>query len=521
MLLSVCLSCVWQTYQKTLDAVQSLSAGLVITAIMSELYPIVDYYHGDLIQDRYHAMLGMIVGSACGLLLMVVLSRMSRRSEPSAEERMAVPSQIFVTGANRASVEEDLKNIKQALDTYYGLLRDGQGDKARIDLQTRVLEAGIAKLRRSVNGSSKFLTSSYQNKLGSHLTVLKQYLKALEDDMNNIRVEVGTEPPASPAVPGGSESSTVIRAPKPDHFLRMFENMETITDSLRNMADGKDTSPQFGHTFWLRPPLSRIYAASSRTRFAGGPSKDWGAAWTMNSSVGDSSHRKSINKDGAYLSPNIKPRRGAIAPENSPRSSTYQSADALRVHKPTFGGASERTPLFLSTQEIARKTPAIYIVAVILDSLLDGYLIGITYVANNRAGYILSAATCLEMFTIGLLFALELRSGMWQQPNSGPQKRFGTGTLVMLLLSPPFAIIGGSVLGCLIGAEVKDDHPYLWIGFACFAIVCIVFFVLHELLMAVMARPMDRGFGISMWLFAGIWTMWIVDKLIPLPDDDP
>ena len=141
------------------------------------------------------------------------------------------------------------------------------------------------------------------------------------------------------------------------------------------------------------------------------------------------------------------------------------------------------------------------VVPVVIDGIVDGFLVGSTSAISPRAGIILGVANMIEMGFLGLAVSLRI------QKCTGSSAWARNTALVM----PPLLMLGSSALGAASGSAARA-HPAAYIGFISFGIVALLYLVVNELL--VEAREAQAGkeyWWTAMVLFVGIYSVIVLD----------
>ena len=149
------------------------------------------------------------------------------------------------------------------------------------------------------------------------------------------------------------------------------------------------------------------------------------------------------------------------------------------------------------------------ILPVIVDSIVDGFLIGLSVALSPKAGYILAGANCLEMSFLGMALTVRV------------MKCTGSSELIrnLSIVSPPFVMLLASTLGALVGMIVLEHHIFFVI-FVSFGVVALLFLVCNELLVeAKNIQGEEEIWWITCMIFLGIYIVLISDIL--LPSDGP
>jgi hypothetical protein len=124
-----------------------------------------------------------------------------------------------------------------------------------------------------------------------------------------------------------------------------------------------------------------------------------------------------------------------------------------------FSSAATFHPFFFNVQPV------------MVDCIVDGFLIGSTVAASRRAGAILGLATCVEMGFLGIAVATRVNRC------TGSSAVARTSALT----GPPVLIVLASLLGTLLGNELRL-HPVYFFAFISFGIVMLLYLVVNELL---------------------------------------
>lgn len=160
-----------------------------------------------------------------------------------------------------------------------------------------------------------------------------------------------------------------------------------------------------------------------------------------------------------------------------------------------------------SAPRVGRKTERIpwsLVVGVSVDCLVDGLLVGLTYTASHRAGYIMALATSIESCFLGLSL-----SSMISNATASRARHLLVSSIPVFTL-----LAGGAVAGLVGGTLDKGSPPF--IGFIMFAIVSLLFLVTQELLLTAHSITDERAIWyININLFLGAGMVIFIEKLIP------
>lgn len=113
--------------------------------------------------------------------------------------------------------------------------------------------------------------------------------------------------------------------------------------------------------------------------------------------------------------------------------------------------------------------PKTLMLAVNVDALMDGLLVGLSVVAGKRAGVVVAVALAIEMGFLGITYAMALR-------------RQSQLRLVVNVIIPPVILLGGGFMGS-VTAHLLQAHPAADVAVIAFAVACMLYLVTEELLL--------------------------------------
>eukprot|EP00854_Cymbomonas_tetramitiformis_P008147 gene8147-9679_t len=155
-----------------------------------------------------------------------------------------------------------------------------------------------------------------------------------------------------------------------------------------------------------------------------------------------------------------------------------------------------------ASRKMTKPLPIVLIVAVGIDAFVDGFLIGLSYIESHHAGYVLSAATCLEMGALGLTSCATVLSSV----NS--KKMMIVSSILVCL--PVLTLVGSGALAGVLAVPL-NAVPAVKPGFISFCVVALLFLVSQELLIEARENSANRWW-INMLFFVGVFTLLAVDK---------
>jgi zinc transporter ZupT len=141
--------------------------------------------------------------------------------------------------------------------------------------------------------------------------------------------------------------------------------------------------------------------------------------------------------------------------------------------------------------------PRTLFAGVVVDSCVDGMLIGLSASVVPESGWLMAIATAIEMCFLGFSFACALRG------KTSPVATFIT------LAVPPMAMLVASCTAW-IGAYWVE-HSFVFAGLVAFALVALLFLVLQELLLEAREKEDGQLWQVSMWLYIGLFLSLFLD----------
>lgn len=189
------------------------------------------------------------------------------------------------------------------------------------------------------------------------------------------------------------------------------------------------------------------------------------------------------------------------------------SKDKLHVEKrqsdksidaPSSSGAVSENQALLSpattVTRVIKPFPTQFLIAIVVDSFMDGLLIGIASAAGPTAGPMMSASLSVEMAFLGLTLATALHGLPTQK--SIPAAVVG-----------PFTIVLGSACGGLLSGALHSN-PALFAGMMGFGTSALLFMVAEELLLEAHEDGSDHIWWIDLQLYVGFYVSFMSAKLL-------
>jgi len=154
---------------------------------------------------------------------------------------------------------------------------------------------------------------------------------------------------------------------------------------------------------------------------------------------------------------------------------------------------------------LGAKLPWSLIIPVVIDSFVDGFLIGLSCSLSHHAGLVLAFATCIEMTFLGAAFAATVA----RCTGASRVSRLAT------VLVPPAVLLIAAVIGGALG-DVSASSPAAFTAFVAFGVVALLFLVTHELLIeAHEAQASGDVWWINLTFFAGVFVVLQLNRVLP------
>lgn len=161
------------------------------------------------------------------------------------------------------------------------------------------------------------------------------------------------------------------------------------------------------------------------------------------------------------------------------------------------GGAGVAVMLLLKELEGRARDPVAMLSAVGIDILVDGLVLGLAFIAGEKAGILLTVALTLEVLFLGVTVAAEL-----SVPASSKIRIIAT-VLGLSLLLP---------LGAAIAMPIALLPLPVIVGFLSFGLMALLYLVTEELLAEAHERP-DSPL-ISAMFFVGFLGLLIIEEVM-------
>jgi zinc transporter ZupT len=147
--------------------------------------------------------------------------------------------------------------------------------------------------------------------------------------------------------------------------------------------------------------------------------------------------------------------------------------------------------------------PNSLIIPVIIDCFVDGFLIGITIAVSPKAGYILAAANCLEMGSLGMAYSSRIA------------KCTGSTLLYrqLAVIIPPIIMFLASGLGAA-AAGYSDGVPAVFVAFVAFGVFALISLICCELIIeAREVQDAEDMWWMELFIFIGIYLVIMIEPV--------
>eukprot|EP01052_Picozoa_sp_SAG31_P030426 SAG31_NODE_3119_length_4656_cov_3.057055_5_plen_239_part_00 len=141
------------------------------------------------------------------------------------------------------------------------------------------------------------------------------------------------------------------------------------------------------------------------------------------------------------------------------------------------------------------------VVAVTVDGGVDGFLIGLAFIAKPEAGILMALATCLEMGFLGISYSATLGNAL------AAHRQLHAA----LALVPPLVLVLAAALPGLFG-DIQKDSPVAYLALISFSIVALLFLVTQELLAEAAEAAADAAWYVPIWIFVGVYSVIIIER---------
>ena len=198
-----------------------------------------------------------------------------------------------------------------------------------------------------------------------------------------------------------------------------------------------------------------------------------------------------------------KPPSAGCCEESTSVESSVQpcsSRDACSaVNSPSCSTANSRSPdenfPLISSSSAVGTLPWAFLIPLALDTFVDGVLLGVTYVARTRAGFVVAFAFAFETAVLGALTSAAL-------------KRRRISALVIALVSGWFCSL--LTVGAVLGALVLHVVSGLWfLGFLTFGVAALLFLVVDNILVEARENPKGVNWVTKSSLYLGFLAVFV------------
>jgi len=141
--------------------------------------------------------------------------------------------------------------------------------------------------------------------------------------------------------------------------------------------------------------------------------------------------------------------------------------------------------------------PTVLVLAVVIDSVVDGMLIGLASAVALSSGWLMALATSIEMCFLGYSFSCSLVL------EAKPMMAACLGTI------PPVMMLSASMIAA--SSIDRVENTPVFVGFTAFALVALMFLVVQEMLLEARRKRGSELWHSSIWLYFGFLLSLAVD----------
>tara|TARA_R110000868_G_scaffold205979_3_gene454708 strand:+ start:389 stop:1075 length:687 start_codon:yes stop_codon:yes gene_type:complete len=161
------------------------------------------------------------------------------------------------------------------------------------------------------------------------------------------------------------------------------------------------------------------------------------------------------------------------------------------------GAAGVATMLGLKTFEARFKGSMALLAAIGIDILVDGLVLGLAFIAGEKAGFLLTIALTLEVLFLGLTLANELA------------ETYRSRLRIIVIVSALALLLP---IGALAAVPVATLSPLMVAGFLSFGLMALLYLVTEELLAEAHEKP-DTPL-ISSMFFVGFLALLTLEEIM-------
>lgn len=149
---------------------------------------------------------------------------------------------------------------------------------------------------------------------------------------------------------------------------------------------------------------------------------------------------------------------------------------------------------------VEKALPVSFLVAIVIDSFMDGFLIGISGVAGWGTTIIMAGSLCVEMSFVGLTLATACHGMPYSKS-------------VPAALAGPITLVVGAIIGDLV-TIVVEGNPSLVVGIMGFGASALLFMGAEELLLEA-HEDGEHVWWVDVQLYTGFYCGFMATKFLP------
>lgn len=505
----------------------NFSAGILLSAIFTELYPLLEHVLGLDGHGHYFVMLSMFVGFLCAFIFLHLIDFLpSHRLGKSLDEeygyddamrhmgqdlRVGMTSSAHswkgaeVTPDNAADVAADLKDVLEAIEKFETGVRKPEANRNATEVYRQSFEGALAVFRNTICNQPPSISLSKQRTLLEDLARIKMACHGIQ-----VRLSKDKPHKRNRQI---RELLHAVGAATVNIGWEMRHHEHSACSAAIKYIKGNSSNGNFDN---VRPPGCPSSVGTSQNSQISRVPDDTSSAQQLAGlpSVPSARHLKNISGQtdrdmliAVGLTTKATSEDDSDPPGTRDEYESLSKSASNRGKKARRKGSTKMT-FKRDTQKIINSLAAV---------IVCGFLIGLSYTISERAGYIVSCGATLEMFLQGTKYAHA------HNFSSGTAACRDCGVFTGLFVVPPMTLTLSTMIGSGISASMTADE-YIFHGFMTFGIASVTLHLGKSLFaahldglkrMTLDDRVPGMTFLGSFLPFAGVYVTWTISALAP------
>jgi len=147
--------------------------------------------------------------------------------------------------------------------------------------------------------------------------------------------------------------------------------------------------------------------------------------------------------------------------------------------------------------------PPSLIIPILIDAMVDGFMIGLTSVMSFRAGFVLSVATSLEMAFLGIAVSVRVK----RCTASSTFVRYAS------VIFPPILVVVAAIIGSFIVGSISSGFSFYFVLLLATGIYCLLNLVFDELLVEARSGLTIIPWHLSCMTFLGLFITFALNSI--------